>query len=253
MTSVLVYPSVQAVAEAAAARLLLATGDAVALRGRADVVLTGGTLGIAVLAGAAVSPLSRSLDWTSVHLWWGDERFVPTGDDDRNEGQAQSALLRALPLPEDNIHRVAGADQVTSAGAAADAYSAEIASHGDPQWDVALFGVGPDGHVASLFPGHEVFEQSRQQVADAGPHGASSTAAARALPVTDSPKPPPKRVTLTLATINQARQVWLLAAGASKADAVSGALRHGSDLPAAYVHGTERTLWLLDAAASTRI
>ncbi len=243
MRSVLVYPDASAVAEATGARLLLAAADAAALRGVAHLVLTGGTVGVELLRRAAASPLAELVDWTSVHVWWGDERFVPTGHADRNEVQAQSALLAHLPLPEENIHRIGAADVYATPAAAAQAYDALIAEHGAPVWDVALFGMGPDGHVASLFPGHAVFEAER-----AGTPGTAS-----AVGVEDSPKPPPLRVSFTLDAINRAREVWIVAAGAEKAPAVADALHAGSALPAAAVHGTERTLWLVDAAAATRV
>jgi 6-phosphogluconolactonase len=239
---VLVYADADAVAEATGARLLLATSDAVALRGRADIVLTGGTVGIELLRRAASSALAGMIDWTSVHVWWGDERFVPAGSPDRNEGQAQEALLGSIPLPEENIHRVGAASEFDSAEDAAAAYGHEIAAHGSPQWDVALFGMGPDGHVASLFPGHPAFV--------AGALAAQTQA--DAIAVHDSPKPPPTRVTLSLAAVNRAREVWIVAAGAEKAPAVAEALR-GDTLPAGHVHGSERTMWLVDAAAATRI
>ena len=124
----------------------------IAQRGVAHVVLTGGTLGIGLLASLASSPLAGLIDWTSVHVWWGDERFVGARDADRNEGQAQEALLGNVPLPEENIHRMGSSDDFGSAEEAATAYTAEVAAHGSPTWDVLLLGVGPDGHVASLFP-----------------------------------------------------------------------------------------------------
>jgi len=174
----------------------------------------------------------------SVHVWWGDERFVPAGDPDRNELQAQHALLSSVPLPEENIHRMGSSDAFLSPEDAAAAYSAEIAARGTPEWDVAMFGMGPDGHIASLFPGHPVYL--------AGDH-------AEAVAVHDSPKPPADRVSLSLASINRARAVWVVAAGEAKADAVADALRSDSILPATRVNGTEQTLWLVDAAASTAI
>lgn len=238
---VLVYADADAVAETTGARLLLAAADAVALRGRADIVLTGGTVGIELLRRAAASPLAGTVDWTSVHVWWGDERFAPTGHADRNEGQAQAALLASLPLPEDNIHRMGASDAFETAEQAAKAYAALIAEHGMPHWDAALFGMGPDGHVASLFPGHEVFAAARS--------GALADAAA----VHDSPKPPSTRVTLSLDAINRAREVWIVAAGAEKAPVAARALHGDQELPAAHVRGSQRTLWLLDAAAATRI
>jgi 6-phosphogluconolactonase len=176
-------------------------------------------------------------------VWWGDERFVAAGSPERNEGQAQEALLGSLPLPEENIHRMGAAGEFPTAEDAAVAYSREIAAHGVPRWDVVLCGMGPDAHVASLFPGHPVFTSA---VSGGQPQH-------DALAVHDSPKPPPTRVTLSLAAINRAREVWIVAAGAEKAQAVADALRGEESLPAASIHGTERTLWLLDTAAATRI
>ncbi|WP_084078383.1 6-phosphogluconolactonase [Demequina sp. NBRC 110057] len=236
MRQVIVHADADAVAQATGARLLIALGDAVALRGRADAVLTGGTVGIALLEAAAASPLAATVDWTSVHVWWGDERFVPAGDADRNEGQAQAALLAHLPLPEDNIHRMGSSDVFATAEDAAADYATQIAAAGTPAWDVLLLGLGPDAHVASLFPGHPVFTGP-----DAETHA-----------VHDSPKPPPTRVSLGLGSIHRAREVWVVAAGEGKADAVRDSLRR-TGVPGGAVDGTERTLWLLDAAAATKV
>jgi 6-phosphogluconolactonase len=238
MRSVVIYPDQQAVADATAARLGVAVTDVIAQRGVAHVVVTGGTVGIGLLASLASSPLAGLIDWTSVHVWWGDERFVNSGDVDRNEGQAQEALLGRVPLPEENIHRMGSTDDFESAEAAAAAYAEDIAAHGIPAWDVLLLGMGPDGHVASLFPGHAVY---------------AAAATVDVVPVHESPKPPPTRTSLTLASINRAREVWVVAAGAPKADAVARGLSGDVSLPVAAVAGTEHTLWLLDAAASTRI
>lgn len=242
MSSVRVFPTGDVMASVVAERMLIVIHDALSTRGRADVVLTGGTSGGASLAAAASSPLAPAIDWTSVHVWWGDERFVTAGDPDRNEGQAQDALLASLPLPEENIHRMGSSDDYASAEDAAAAYVAEITEHGNPAWDLAMFGVGPDGHVASLFPGHEVFSEQM-----------SGADVPDAVAVHDSPKPPPTRVTLTLQGIARARRVWLLAAGAGKADAVAQAMRPDSALPASAVRGVEETLWMLDAEAAARL
>jgi 6-phosphogluconolactonase len=238
MRSVVIYPDLQAVADATAARLGVALTDTIATRGVAHVMLTGGTVGIGVLASLAASPLSEIIDWTSVHAWWGDERFVAAGDPERNEGQAQEALLRHVPLPEDNIHRMGGTDDFASPEDAAAAYAREIAALGTPTWDVVMLGMGPDGHVASLFPGHPVYAAHNSE---------------EAVAVHDSPKPPATRVSLSLASINRSREVWVVAAGAAKADAVARGLAGDVIVPVAAVAGTERTLWLLDAAASTAI
>jgi 6-phosphogluconolactonase len=238
MRSVVIYADQQAVADATGARLGVTISDVIARRGVAHVVLTGGTVGIGLLASLASSPLVGLIDWTSVHVWWGDERFVGARDADRNEGQAQSVLLGVVPLPEENIHRMGSTDDFATADDAASAYAAEVAAHGTPAWDVLLLGMGPDGHVASLFPGHPVY---------------LARADAEAVAVHDAPKPPPNRLSLSLASINRAREVWIVAAGEAKADAVSGGLAGDKDLPVAAVNGTERTLWLIDAAASTTI
>ncbi|WP_296665382.1 6-phosphogluconolactonase [Demequina sp.] len=234
---VVVHPDAEAVAEATAARLLVTLLDTLSVQDRADVVLTGGTVGIATLAAVSRSALAGSVDWTSVHVWWGDERFVPAGDPDRNEGQAQAAMLASLPIPEDNIHRMGASSAFDSVESAADAYALEIAAAGPPAWDVLMLGMGPDGHVASLFPGHPGY----------------AVRGVEALPVRDSPKPPPTRVSLSLESIRRARRVWIVAAGAAKADVVARALHGDLELPSAAARGTEETLWLIDAEASTRV
>src|SRR5690606_7128111 len=204
----------------------------------------GGTVGIATLAAAATSPLLRAIDWSGVHLWWGDERFLPDGDADRNETQAREALVDALVarhgLPEANVHPMPGPSTVATPEEGAAASAGLLGGHaGDgasvPPFDVLLLGMGPDGHVASLFPGHE-----------------GLTASGTATGVHGSPKPPPERVSLTFDALRAAREVWVVAAGAEKADRVAAALRGDpvAEVPAAGAVGQARTLWLLDAEAA---
>ncbi|WP_298459936.1 6-phosphogluconolactonase [uncultured Cellulomonas sp.] len=245
--AVVVHPDADLLAEAVAARLLTRVLDLQSVRRPVHVVLTGGTVGIKTLAAVARNPVRDAVDWTGVHLWWGDERFVPDGDAERNETQARDALIDALgdALPSQNVHPIPASD----AGAAtpehaAEQYAAELARFASaeaadlavPAFDVALFGMGPDGHVASLFPGHDAL-------------GVTGTAA---VGVHGSPKPPPERVSLTFDAIRSAREVWVVAAGAEKADAVASALAGAAvdQTPAAGAVGHERTLWLLDAAAA---
>ncbi len=234
-----IYPSAEAVAIATAGRMLTSLTDALAAREVAHVVLTGGTVGIQTLAAAAHSPLRDLVNWMSVHVWWGDERFVATGDADRNEGQAQEALLRHLKLPEENIHRMGSSTDYSDAEAAAVAYARELARFGDPcpSFDVLMLGLGPDAHVASLFPGHVALTDHKSVV----------------LAVHDSPKPPPTRVSLGLDAIARAREVWVVAAGGSKAEAVRGSLSKAEGNPGGMVKGTEQTLWLLDVAATAAL
>jgi len=254
---VVVHPDPTVLAEAAAARLLTRLLDAQSVRTPVHAVLTGGTVGIKTLAAVAASPLRGAVDWSGVHLWWGDERFLPDGDPDRNETQARAALVDALVagsgLPADHVHAMPALGAVVEGRAvetpeqAAEAYAAELARFAAPgaagpadaaavpEFDVLLLGMGPDGHVASLFPGH----------AGLGAHGAT-------VGVHGSPKPPPERVSLTFDAVRRAREVWVVAAGAEKAAQAAAALAGGpvTEVPAAGAHGTERTLWLLDAAAA---
>jgi 6-phosphogluconolactonase len=205
------------------------------------VVLTGGTVGIAML-----EPIdtNHKLDWSRIHLWWGDERFVASGNPDRNEGQAQRALIHRLPIPPENIHRMASTDAGLSLDQAAASYAEELASFakpGDaaPAFDVLILGIGPDAHVASLFPGHA---------------GVTDNTAA-AIAVRNSPKPPPERVSLALTTINKAQRVWVVAAGADKAEAVDAAFAasNASAAPASAVEGTLETIFFTDEAAAAEV
>ena len=228
-----VAPDAEALASAVAARFVVTVLDAQAARGSASIVLTGGRIAAKVLAAVGDLPAARGIDWARVDLWWGDERFLPAGDPERNETQARSALLDKLPLDPARVHPMAASDGPDGADAevAAARYAAEV---GDTAFDVVMLGVGEDGHVASLFPGHPQA-------------GATGTAVA----VHDSPKPPPTRISLTMAAIQRAGEVWLIASGDGKADAVGTAL-HGGNVPAASATGRNRTLWLLDEAAAAK-
>ena len=244
---VVVHPDAESLAAGTAARLLLRLMDAQSVHRPVHLGLTGGGMGARVLSAVSASPLRDAVDWTGVHVWWGDERFLPDGDPERNETQARAALLDALAIPPGNVHPVPPAGHgVSSPHDAAVAYAAELARFavdGDdagpavPGFDVLMLGVGPDGHVASLFPG-----QATLGVLDRTTVG-----------VTDSPKPPPERVSLTFPAIEAAQEVWLVVAGADKADAVRRALAGAdpAEIPASAVRGRSRTLWLVDVEAAS--
>jgi 6-phosphogluconolactonase len=237
-TSVHVVRDAELLAAAAGARLLLALADAQAARGETSVVLTGGGVGIALLERAAASPLLDAVDWRRVDVWWGDERFVPADDDERNELQARRALLDRLDLDPDRVHPMGahGGPDGDDVDAAAARYAAELGDAFAP--DVLLLGVGDDGHTASLFPGHPGPRDERPVL---GVHGA--------------PKPPPTRISLGLTALNRAREAWFIVAGEAKAHVVARALagEEPAQLPPAGVRGTQATRWLLDEAAAARL
>ncbi|HUP98855.1 MAG TPA: 6-phosphogluconolactonase, partial [Aeromicrobium sp.] len=195
------------------------------------VLLTGGTIAVA----AYRELRAEAVDWQRVEFWFGDERFVPADLPDRNDGQARAAFLDRVDATR--VHAVADNDCSLSAADAARAYAETLPTQ---PFDVTLLGVGPDGHVASLFPG---FPQL-------------SITDARTAAVFDSPKPPPIRVTLTFPALNNSDAVWFLVAGSEKSDAVArGLAPDGSieETPARGVHGLRETVWLLDEAAASRL
>lgn len=234
---VLVHPDAGSVAAMTAGRLLAAVQDAVVERGVAHVALTGGSMGSALVAALAEHPQRAIVDWTRVHVWWGDERYLPAGDTDRNDTQNDHAGLGALGLLAEHVHRVAGPDASASAEESAAAYERALREHGSGLWDIVLLGVGPDGHVASLFPGHP----------------AQLTDDVLVVAVHDSPKPPPDRVSITLTCLGNSRQVWFVVAGADKAEAVADGVAGApaGRSSAAQVGGLEHTLWLVDDAAAS--
>ena len=239
---VVVHPDAGVLAEAAAARLLTRILDLQSLHSPVHVVLTGGTVGIKMLAAVATNPVRDAVDWTGVHLWWGDERFLPDGDADRNETQARHALLDHLPLlPAQNVHPMPAADGTLTVEEAAELYAAELASfaaegESAPAFDVTLLGMGPDAHVASLFPGHPALAVTGRATVG----------------VRSSPKPPPERVSLTFEAIQGSREVWIVAAGAEKAEAVTAGLAADPAAPVSGAVGTHLTLWLLDTTSTGR-
>ncbi|MGW1538248.1 6-phosphogluconolactonase [Streptomyces aureus] len=243
-----VHRDKELMAEAAAARLITKIVDAQASRGYASIVLTGGRNGNGLLAALSSAPARDAVDWARLDLWWGDERYLPEGDPDRNDTQARAALLDAVPLDPARVHPMPASDGPYGADveAAAESYAAELAkaagpeNHGPvPMFDVLMLGVGPDTHVASLFPELPAVRETERTVV--GVHGA--------------PKPPPTRISLTLPAIRSAREVWLLAAGEDKAQAAAIALSGAGEIqaPAAGAYGRARTLWLLDAAAASQL
>jgi 6-phosphogluconolactonase len=245
---VVVYSSPGLLAAATAARLITRLVDVQAATGSASLVLTGGGTGIAVLEQLRATPARDAVDWSKVDLYWGDERFLPSGHPDRNETQARAALLDHVPVSPDRVHAMApsdgkfGNDPEAAAAAYAEllANAAEPEDHGPvPKFDICLLGVGEEGHTLSVFPGSPaVYEKEPTVVA-----------------VRNCPKPPPTRISLTLEAARRSTDVWLMTTGENKAPAVAMALSGAGEvqLPAAGARGTHRTLWLLDKAAAAKV
>ena len=230
-----------AVASALLARLANAQG-----RGEVPQIgLTGGSIAEEIHRELARLSHTSAVDWTRVVLWWGDERWLPAGSDERNEVQARAAFIDEVGVDEANVHPMPASDAGLSLAKAAQAYSETLRELGAGSFEVLMLGIGPDGHVASLFPGHPAAE-----VADAV-----------VVPVEDSPKPPPERLSLTFEAIERSDAVWFVAAGADKAAAVAAATSMSAtpgspearECPARVPRGTEETIfWLDEAVAPTQ-
>ena len=229
MTSVFVADTAAETAEAAAARLRSAIEDARRARRAVHVALAGGTTPRRTyeLLAAEVD------DWTGVEVWFGDERAVGPDDPESNYRMALETLLAGGQGP--TVHRIEGE---RGPEAAAAAYAAEIEERlplegGVPALDLALQGLGPDGHTASLFPGNPAVHATGICVA-----------------VHEAPKPPPDRITLTAPVLRAARSIVFLATGAEKADAVRGLLAGPNPEVPASLLGGDRTEVIVDRAAA---
>ncbi|MEJ6548416.1 6-phosphogluconolactonase [Corynebacterium sp. USCH3] len=225
--------------------------------GYARVVLTGGGAGGAVLRElAALDHAARlaadsfpvtSVDWNKVHVFFGDERFVPsgtTGATARNDELADAELLSHVGVPEVNVHRVGvPRDDEPADGSGLDAaavdYAEAVAAFAPDGFDLHLLGMGPEGHVNSLFPHTD----------ELTPEPGTLVVAVR-----DCPKPPDERVSLTLEAVHSSAEVWLLVTGEAKRQA-AGEVVSGADpaqWPAAGVSGSRRTVLHVDAEADPR-
>lgn len=240
MTHLQIFPTVAQLGQHAAALVADAAAQAVAQRGRFTVAISGGSLPGIIAPPLLAEPLRSQLPWAACHLFFADERCVPLDHPDSNYRLAREQLLAHVPIPPGQIHPINPA--LPPAAAAAD-YAAQLRrTFGDaptpPRFDTLLLGMGPDGHTASLFPGHPLLTEQTRWVAA----------------ITNSPKPPPERITLTLPLLNAARQVIFIATGSSKAQLLPQVLQPESTLPAGMVHPASGQLhWLVDALAAANL
>jgi 6-phosphogluconolactonase len=223
----------EVLASALSQRLEAEADRAVAARGAFRVALPGGSVATTFFPRLA----RASVDWTRTDFFWGDERAVPPTHPDSNYGVARSLWLEPARVPEDRVHRMVGEAPDLAREAAEHAAVLERVAGSPPRLDLVLLGVGPDGHVCSLFAGHPVLGERSRWVAV----------------VEDSPKPPPRRLTLTLPVLAAAELVVVVALGRGKAEIIREALEDpGSGLPVALVaREAGRALFMLDAEAAS--
>jgi 6-phosphogluconolactonase len=232
-----VHEDAQALAGAVAGELLSRLVTAQEAGRTPQIALTGGSIADRLhLELARLSPGS-DVDWSEVVVWWGDERFVGPASPDRNAGQARAAFLDVVGATR--VHEMPSTESAATPDEGAAAYAEELHEHGSGEFEIVMLGVGPDGHIASLFPGQPTLDVEDRI----------------AVGVTDSPKPPPERISLTFAALRRARSVWFLVSGDEKAGAVARALDGADlhDIPAAGVVGREETIWFLDRASASEL
>ena len=235
--TVIVVPDAEALAEAAAARLLARVSPAT---GRKAVVLSGGATPQKLFRLLAGEPWRSAIPWQDIHWFWGDERFVAETDPRSNFGIAKDLLFDRVPAPRMNIHPiptdVKDPDRAAALYAAelARFYGAEALDDARPLFDLVLLGVGPDGHTASLFPGSTALEETRQWVVGVAEAGW---------------EPFIPRVSQTFPALASCREMLFLVAGAVKRDVLARVFS-GSDVPAARADANGELVWLIDEAAN---
>ena len=215
------YRSAQGLAEGVAHRLVQTIVKVQADQERIDLCLTGGRIANTVYAAMGDVPECTQIRPDQLHVWWGDDRFVPTGHPDRNSLQALPLLSAAIRLDPSKTHVMPAADGKADPDEAAYSYAQELS---DVVFDICLLGMGPDGHVASLFPGHPSFNPTTTALAVG--------------------------VTVTMPVITRSKRVWFLVSGSEKADAVEKVFAGDDSLPATWANGTIETSWMVDHDAS---
>jgi 6-phosphogluconolactonase len=231
---VVVEPDPDALAGVVAEAFLARITAAQARGETPQVALTGGTIAGKVHEQIAARAAAYEIDWDRVVFWWGDERFVGPESTDRNAVGARQVFLDVVGAG--HVHEIPDTSTVADVNEAADAYSDWLRNEGSGEFDLVMLGMGPDGHVASLFPGFAELDVDDRI----------------AVPVTGSPKPPPERVSLTFSALNRSKAVWFLVTGAEKAEATARAWAFDGSVhetPARGISGPSIT-WYVDQAAA---
>lgn len=219
------YADSDELAEEVTAQTLLAIENGLLAKGEFHLVLTGGTLGVQI-SKALVAAFNGAPElYKGLHIWFSDERFVNLNSSERNAAPLHGTLTNTNVV----VHESLAPDSPATIEDAVRDY--EEALRG-VTIDLNILGVGPDGHVASLFPGVADLDDQRDIFA-----------------ITDSPKPPASRISFTMKFLNQADEIWIVAAGASKADAVAKIIEGDLSIPASYVSAQVRTRLIVDQPA----
>jgi 6-phosphogluconolactonase len=240
MRELIVTQSPDDLAREAAGRLIEAIADAISRSGRASIALSGGSTPKRLYQLLTLPPYALAIDWSRVHLFFADERYVPHDDAESTVKLVRETLLAGIQIPEAQFHPMPTHDGNPEASAAA--YTKTLLDHfgtEDTAFDVAFLGMGPDGHTASLFPGFPIAE-------------------GLVAPVFDSPKPPPTRLTLTYEALRCSKAIWYLVTGADKAVTLERIFASDptdpSALPAAKVNDRQgNSLWLTDPEAAKQL
>jgi len=219
------YADAKELSEEVTVQILASIERGLKLKNQYHLVLTGGTLGVQI-SEALVNEFNADPDgFAGLHIWWSDERFVPAESVERNAFPFHKTVVNSKIV----IHEVLASDVAKSIDESVSDYELALEN---VDIDLNILGLGPDGHVASLFPGVADIDDQRQIFA-----------------ITDSPKPPPARVSFTMSTINSAQEVWIVAAGESKAEAVTKIIEGDLSIPASYVRGHSHTRLIVDTEA----
>lgn len=190
------------------------------------VTLTGGTVADEIHREIGRIGPTSGVDWGAVEFWFSDERYLAADSPDRNAGQARSAFLDAVGARR--VHAMPAADGGLTLADAAASYAEEVRASDTHSFHLTMLGMGPDGHVASIFPGHPAGEVD-----------------AIAVPVTDSPKPPPERISLSTEALCHSERVWFVISGDDKRAIAERVWQGDRELPAARVSGETETVWFL--------
>jgi 6-phosphogluconolactonase len=219
------YSDAAELSEEVSVQILAAIEKGLKLKSQFHLVLTGGTLGVQISDALVKEFNADSAAFDGLHIWWSDERFVPADSVERNAFPFHKKSTNEKIV----VHQGLASDVAENVDEAVADYALALEK---VEIDLNILGLGPDGHVASLFPGIADIDDARSVFA-----------------ITDSPKPPAVRISFTMKTINSAAEVWIVAAGASKAEAVTKVVEGDLSIPACYVRGSLHTRLIVDTEA----